>query len=104
MAKFGAVVETTRVVQDGNIITGGGVTAGIDFALTVLAEIAGEDVAQAIQLGFEYAPQPPFDAGSPESASPAVLAFYKAALAPLMPKRHAQAEEAAARLALFDPL
>ncbi len=53
---FGAISEESRVVRDGNVITGGGVTAGIDFALTVLAEIAGENVAQTIQLGLEYAP------------------------------------------------
>jgi cyclohexyl-isocyanide hydratase len=103
LPKFGAIAEPGRVVRDGNIITGGGVTAGIDFALTVLAEIAGADVAQAIQLGFEYAPAPPFDAGSPETAPPAVLARYEAAMTPLMPKRHAQADEAAARLAAPDP-
>ena len=61
-------------MRDGNLLTGGGVTAGIDFALTMVAEIAGPDVAQAIQLQIEYAPAPPFDAGTPESAPPAVLA------------------------------
>ncbi len=95
---FGAIPDDARVVRDGALITGGGVTAGIDLALTVLSEIAGEETAQAIQLGFEYAPAPPFDAGSPKSAAPAVLARYQAALAPQMQKRLAQAEEAAARL------
>ena len=63
---FGAIVDEGRVVRDGNTITGGGVTAGIDFAITVLAEIAGEETAQAIQLGLEYAPAPPFNCGRPE--------------------------------------
>jgi cyclohexyl-isocyanide hydratase len=73
LAESGVQVESARVVRDGNCITGGGVTAGIDFALTVVAEIAGTEVAQGIQLSMEYAPQPPFDAGSPESAPPALL-------------------------------
>src|SRR5690606_35581868 len=61
LAVFGAIHDPARVVRDGNIITGGGVTAGIDFALTVLAEIGGEELAQTIQLGLEYAPAPPFN-------------------------------------------
>ena len=56
LSYFGAVHDPARVVRDGNIITGGGVTAGIDFAFTVLAEVAGEAVAQTVQLGLEYAP------------------------------------------------
>ena len=62
-----------RVVRDGNLFTGGGVTAGIDFALTMAAELAGPQAAQAIQLQIEYAPAPPFDAGTPETAPPDVL-------------------------------
>ncbi|MGU7772333.1 DJ-1/PfpI family protein [Burkholderia sp. MR1-5-21] len=65
---LGAVPVHARVVRDGNLITGGGVTAGIDFALTIAAELAGDDEAQAIQLGLEYAPAPPFDSGSPDTA------------------------------------
>ena len=57
-----------RVVIDRNRVTGGGVTAGIDFALTVVAKIWGDEAAQIIQLGSEYNPQPPFDAGSPDTA------------------------------------
>jgi cyclohexyl-isocyanide hydratase len=56
------------VVRDGNVLTGGGVTAGIDFALTMAAELVGEQWAQAIQLAMEYAPAPPFDAGDPDRA------------------------------------
>ena len=74
LAESGVQVESARIVRDGNCITGGGVTAGIDFALAVVAEIAGDEVAQGIQLSIEYDPQPPFSAGSPESAPPAVLA------------------------------
>jgi cyclohexyl-isocyanide hydratase len=68
LAPLGAIPVRERVVRDGNLITGGGVTAGIDFALTVAAELQGEDTAQAIQLELEYAPAPPFDAGSPDTA------------------------------------
>ncbi|MBY0423652.1 MAG: DJ-1/PfpI family protein [Parvularculaceae bacterium] len=71
LADVGAVPVKARVVRDGNVFTGGGVTAGIDFAFTLAAEIAGRDVAEAIQLGLEYDPHPPFASGSPESASPA---------------------------------
>ena len=70
LAAFGATPTPERVVRDGNLFTGGGVTAGIDFALTMVAELAGPQVAQAIQLQIEYAPAPPFDAGTPESAPP----------------------------------
>ena len=79
---FGAIPDAARVVRDGRLITGGGVTAGIDFAFTVLAEIAGEDVAQLIQLGLEYAPSPPFEAGRPELARPEILERYNALLGP----------------------
>ena len=95
---FGAIPEAGRVVRDGNIITGGGVTAGIDFALTVLAEVAGDNVAQAIQLGLEYAPAPPFAAGSPETAPAEVLARYQKAMAPLLEQRWAEARTAAAHV------
>jgi len=64
----GATYEKARIVKDGNVITAGGVTSGIDFGLSVVAEIAGETVAQAIQLGIEYDPNPPFTAGHPDRA------------------------------------
>ena len=95
---FGAISDPARVVRDGNIITGGGVTAGIDFALVVAAEIAGETVAQAIQLGIEYAPAPPYNAGRPETAPPDVLAILEQRNAAILPKRLAQAQLAASRL------
>src|SRR5580765_5957224 len=74
LERFGAIPVHARVVRDGNVITAGGVTAGIDFGLTVVAELAGRAQAEAIQLALEYAPEPPFRAGTPEGASPAVLA------------------------------
>jgi cyclohexyl-isocyanide hydratase len=78
LEKFGAIPDPARVVRDGNIITGGGVTAGIDFALTIAAELAGPTVAQTIQLLLEYAPAPPFNSGRPETAPPEVLQAVRA--------------------------
>ncbi|NRD89614.1 thiamine biosynthesis protein ThiJ [Sphingopyxis sp. BSNA05] len=74
LEKFGATHEKARVVKDGNIITAGGVTSGIDFALTVVAEIAGQQWAESIQLSLEYDPHPPFDSGHPDVADPDLLA------------------------------
>ncbi|MGX7951490.1 DJ-1/PfpI family protein [Tsuneonella sp. HG249] len=73
----GAVHERARVVEDGNVITAGGVTAGIDFALTLIARQAGDAVAQAVQLALEYDPHPPFDAGTPSAAGPERVAALK---------------------------
>ena len=84
---------------DGNVITGGGVTAGIDFALRVVAEVAGEDAAKAIQLSIEYDPQPPYDAGSPKSAGEAIVARQKQSAAAGQAVREAAVRAAAARLA-----
>jgi cyclohexyl-isocyanide hydratase len=90
----GATHEKARIVKDGNIITAGGVTSGIDFALAVVAEIAGESVAQDIQLSIEYDPNPPFDAGHPDRASESV----KAAVAPRYEERRAAFRESLYRL------
>jgi cyclohexyl-isocyanide hydratase len=98
LSLFGATPDADRVVRDGDIITGGGVTAGIDFALVVAAELAGEDMAQAIQLGIEYAPAPPFNSGRPETAPATVLATVQRRMDAAMPGRRADAERAAARL------
>ena len=95
---FGAIVSEARVERDGNIITGGGVTAGIDFGFVVLAELAGESYAQEVQLTLEYAPDPPFQAGRPQTAPPEILAKVQARLAPIVASRTAAAEEAARRL------
>ena len=71
----GARHEKGRVVRDGNVFTSGGVTSGIDFAFSIVAELAGPEVAQAIQLGIEYDPSPPFDSGHPDKASEAATAL-----------------------------
>jgi cyclohexyl-isocyanide hydratase len=70
LSEFGCQPVSERVVRDGNMITGAGVTSGIDFALTVAAEIFGDEVARRIQLLIEYDPAPPFDAGTPRTADP----------------------------------
>ncbi len=70
LEKFGASFHQARVVRDGNLVTAGGVTSGIDFALELIATIAGEDVAKSVQLGLEYDPAPPFAGGTP-GTSPA---------------------------------
>jgi len=98
LAGFGATAVAERVVVDGNVFTGGGVTAGIDVALTVAAEIAGRAAAEAIQLAVEYDPNPPFDAGSPERAPKAVLEGVLARGAPRQRDRAERAARAAARL------
>ena len=98
LAPFGAIADPGRVVRDGNIITGGGVTAGIDFALTLIAEIAGPATAQSIQLGLEYAPAPPFRSGSPEEAPAAIRKAVTARMEPQMAGRRAIVERVAATL------
>lgn len=77
LSNFGVTPDPARVVRDGNAITGGGVTAGIDIALTIVADLAGEDVAKMIQLALEYAPAPPFNAGRPETAEPKTVEAVK---------------------------
>lgn len=99
LVAFGARPDPARVVRDGNVFTGGGVTAGIDMALTVMAEVAGEDYAKAVQLGIEYAPQPPFQAGRPEDAGPELVATISARLDAFRPAREAAIRAAAERLA-----
>ncbi|MEH3119776.1 MAG: DJ-1/PfpI family protein [Methylorubrum populi] len=89
LAAFGAIPTEGRVVRDGNLITGGGVTAGIDFGLTLAAELADEATAQAIQLHQEYAPAPPFDAGRPETAGPGILAAARERLSATRREREA---------------
>jgi cyclohexyl-isocyanide hydratase len=98
LAAFGATPVAERVVVDGNVITGGGVTAGIDFALRTAAEVFGEDLAKAIQLGIEYDPRPPFSAGSPEGAGAAIVERARASAAQRQAERAAIVERAAARL------
>ncbi len=94
LGESGVIAQAERVVRDGNVITGGGVTAGIDFALTVVAELAGEHTAREIQLAIEYDPQPPFDSGSPEKATPQVRDPLRERLARMYPERKAALEAA----------
>lgn len=100
LRSFGAIPVAERVVKDGNVITGGGVTAGIDFALTVAAEAFSEDLAKSIQLAIEYDPQPPFNAGSPEGAGTAIVDRALTAAAKRQAERAAAVRQAAARLNL----
>jgi cyclohexyl-isocyanide hydratase len=95
---FGAIPVAERVVRDRNRISGGGVTAGIDFGLTVAAELAGEEVAKSIQLVLEYDPQPPFDSGSPEKAGVERVKRIRERLAPLLESRSKANAQAAARM------
>lgn len=81
LSGFGAIPTRTRVCVDRNRVTGGGVTAGIDFGLTLAAILADKATAEAIQLGIEYNPAPPFDAGSPDTAPADVLAAVKTRIA-----------------------
>jgi cyclohexyl-isocyanide hydratase len=82
------------------LVTGGGVTAGIDFALTLMAELSGREVAEAIELALEYAPTPPFDAGSPETAPAAVVQTVLTRGAAIQMERERLVAEAAKRLGL----
>ncbi|HEV2975206.1 MAG TPA: DJ-1/PfpI family protein [Solirubrobacteraceae bacterium] len=77
LRELGADAVSERVVFDGKIVTGAGVSAGIDMALSLAARVAGDAVAQAIQLGIEYDPRPPFDAGSPEKAPAEIVALLR---------------------------
>jgi cyclohexyl-isocyanide hydratase len=90
LPRFGAIPVAERIVRDRNRISGGGVTAGIDFALALAAELAGEETAKLLQLNFEYDPQPPFDCGSPQAAGAERVARSRA----LQAERLKQAEEA----------
>ncbi len=98
LSAFGAIPDAGRVVRDGNLITGGGVTAGIDMALAVVAEIAGAQFAKTIQLTIEYAPAPPFRSGRPDQAEPEVLATVLARLEPARTRRETAVRRAAANL------
>ncbi|MGE5152071.1 MAG: DJ-1/PfpI family protein, partial [Rhodospirillaceae bacterium] len=98
LSDFGAIPVAQRVVRDRNRISGGGVTAGIDFGLTVAAELAGEEVAKSIQLVLEYDPAPPFDSGSPEKAGPERVQRLRERLVPMLESRRKANAEAAARL------
>lgn len=99
---FGAEPVATRVVFDRNRVTGGGVTAGIDFAFALMAAIRGEAHARLVQLGLEYDPQPPFDSGNPDRAGPELVARYHERMQALAPDRETQMLEAA-KVAVREP-
>lgn len=98
LGEFGAIPTEGRVVIDRNRVTGGGVTAGIDFALTLVAEIFDRPTAEAVQLRLEYDPHPPFTAGSPDTAPAEVVASYEQRIAPAKRRRAEAVARAAARL------
>jgi cyclohexyl-isocyanide hydratase len=95
---LGAIPVSDKVVMDGNIITGAGVTSGIDFALAVAAVLEGEEVARQIQLQIEYDPSPPFNSGSPRTASAEMVALIKSRLAKLNEERRVVAERVGKKL------
>ncbi len=97
---FGATPTAGRVVVDGNRVTAGGVTAGLDFGLTLAARLRGEAEARRVQLVLEYAPQPPFDAGEPEGAGPALVVDVLARRQPVLVAARQAAERARDRMAL----
>jgi cyclohexyl-isocyanide hydratase len=97
---FGAIPVNERVVADGNIVFAAGVTAGIDGALRVAADLRGPEVAQAIQLTIAYAPEPPFSSGTPESAPPAVLELVRHSYQAIATQREQTARRIAGRLGI----
>lgn len=97
LAEFGAIPDPGRVVRDGRFLTGGGVTAGIDFALALIAELRGVEAAQEIQLALEYAPAPPFPGGRPETTPAPVLDRVLERMKPLRAEREQAVRAAAAR-------
>jgi cyclohexyl-isocyanide hydratase len=99
LAPYGATPTKTRVCVDRNRITGGGVTAGIDFALTLVSIMVDRETAEMIQLRLEYNPAPPFNSGSPDTAPPEILARMKEKIAPAQLRRGEANHRAAARLA-----
>jgi cyclohexyl-isocyanide hydratase len=97
---FGAIPVDERVVTDGNIVCAAGVTAGIDGALQVAADLRGAEVAQAIQLSIAYAPEPPFSSGTPETAPPAVLERVRRSYQAIAEQRERTARRVADRLGI----
>jgi cyclohexyl-isocyanide hydratase len=97
---FGAIPVDRRVVVDGSCIFAAGVTAGIDGALQLAAELRGDDAARSIQLQIAYAPEPPFDSGSPETAPAAILEGARRSLQGITARREATARRIAARLGI----
>ena len=103
LSLLGATPVAERIVMDGNRITGGGVTSGIDFALFVAAQLFGEDVAKEVQLRIEYDPAPPFNSGSPRTADPALVEALSERLKDRQAARRAVTERAGRALGLSVP-
>jgi cyclohexyl-isocyanide hydratase len=101
LAFFGAIPVNERVVVDANYFFAAGVTAGIDGALRLVAELRGDVVAQAIQLDMVYAPEPPFDSGTPERAPPAILEHARRSYREITARCEETARRVAARLGIF---
>ena len=95
---FGAILDEGRIVVDGNLVTSGGITAGIDFALHLATRLVGAERAKEIELAMEYDPAPPFGCGNPRSAEPAVVARLSARIGPRQERRAALVRAAARRL------
>lgn len=100
LTAFGAMPTRTRVCVDRNRVTGGGVTAGIDFALTLVSIMVDRQTAEMIQLRLEYDPAPPFNSGSPDTAPPEILALMQERIAPARKRRTEAVQRAAARLGI----
>ncbi len=103
LALFGAIPVAARVVTDRNRISGGGVTAGIDFGLTLLAKLLGEEIAKVTQLSLEYDPAPPFDAGTPKKAGPEITKKVRDWFAPVGAKMAATCAAAANQMNDYTP-
>ena len=100
---FGAIPVNERVVVDGNCVFAAGVTAGIDGALRLAAELRGEETAQTIQLYMAYAPEPPFNSGTPETAPPSILERARQSTVSITAKREATARRIASKLGVSAP-
>jgi cyclohexyl-isocyanide hydratase len=98
LSLFGAVPVDARVVIDRNRITGGGITAGIDFALVLAAILTSEEKAKIVQLGMEYDPAPPFSSGSPNTADPSLVEHVRGNMAAFIARRLVISQRAAAKL------
>jgi len=100
---FGAIPVNERVVMDGNWVFAAGVTAGIDGALRLAAELRGDDAARTIQLYMVYAPEPPFDSGTPETAPPAIVEQARQSVRAITLQRETTARRIAASLGIIPP-
>jgi len=100
LREFGAIPDKGRIVIDGNLITSGGITSGIDFGLHIAAQLVGVEQAKEIQLAMEYDPAPPFASGSPRVAEPAILARFSEGIRERQQRRAALVREASCRLAV----